>query len=339
MKRHLELFPARRLALKATSVASLCILFALAACGYGNNDKAKFAPRPPGGGGGRKTDEKATQPLPLLADDDLRVMAMEELTRIYRTSQILLAGEQTQDHSLNCITYRRVKTGDQFLRATYDKCSWERSLGGQLLKWVMGANGRSLETFSANQKTLMARLSSEITAQIEGPATLVQTDATEDFGEGGKRGQHKNTYLRSILIQFPSDTASANHPLQAASGIGIETQTKVDYWRTNVSGYWSVQNSRINSGNLQVTVSYRSGTGTGKRDFTRLVFTPLSSLTFEGEPCARPKGAFAWAKWDGDKKVDNGEFDVDKDGLMDHKGTRPVLRWPKSCMEFPAHPN
>jgi hypothetical protein len=314
------------------AIVTLLLFPVLSPPACGSNANKVTIEKPPGGGPNGKMDDKVRDSgvLPTLSDDDLRFLAMEELIRIYRSSKTLLTGREMPEQKQGCITYRRVTTGNQFLRANYKDCTWNRELNGQAMKWFMGQKTDGTEVFSASEKDLNAAMKSDITATYQADA------AAPPVG----RRPHHNSYHRWVKIFRTEASEQDKFPFNAFSGIGLFQQTKIDYFQSSIKGHWNVRNSKLENGQIFLEFEFRPATKNAKKaDLIRLSFSPSGPITFEGTVCERPKGTFIWIKYVGDLQVANGTLDVDKDGLLTHTSTPgALLRWPKSCLEFFADP-
>ncbi len=209
------------------------------------------------------------------------------------------------------------------------------------MKWFMGLKADGTEVFSATPKDLYASMKTDITGKYQNDTPSIDVWAeAEKPRTPGERRPHHNSYQRWVKIFRTEDPDQNKFPLHAVSGIGIAQQTKVDYVNSFIKGHWNVRGAKVESGEVFLEIIYRPASkGTKKSDVTRMSFSPSNPITFEGNVCERPKGTFIWVKYIGDQQVANGSLDVDKEGVLAQTGTPGALiRWPKSCLEFPHDP-
>lgn len=314
---------------------NLTLCLTLSACGYSLNSNKAIITSPGGGGTGPGPSEK-TMPEP--ATNDHFLFAMQELIRVYHSSEVLLTAQDKEDSDLGCIHYKRSnddkprKDGSLVFRsATYTNCGWEQLFGAQRFNWSISARDKGGEIFAVSIKELTAEASLTITATPIG-TNLIEADKPKSkLGLG-------NLYFRKVSITRASDTQTGRAPFKAHSWIGKENEPRKDFWRTHFKGDWLIDSGKIKGEIRDMVLRYDQAKTSdhSQPQHKILSFHSEGPIRFMSGTCPRPLGQFRWENTDseGNLIADSGQFEAKEDGL--HASSGEFIAWPKSCLEFPA---
>jgi len=313
--------------------ALISLGIALSACGYAGKDNKTFITPSPKPG----PPPSSQRVMPEAADHDHHLFAMNELMRVYNSSLILLTSRDSDDSTLGCVQYKRVK--DQkprsdgsllFRTATYKACRWEQTFGNQPFSWKIGSVGQEDEIFTISVKELEAKAKLEITA--EPLVRLMSESAKPDVSKLGLG----NTYWRQVRITRASDAQPGRFPFKAATVIGKKEEATRDHWETQIAGTWLTGGGKI-KGELSLDFNFDQAklTASSKPRSKHLNIRSVGYIAFGDGNCQRPLGVFSWTSVDPQGHIiAGGELEAKSDGL--HLSSSEFIAWPKSCLEFPA---